>query len=206
MQTSIKTLKILISFVLLFNFILFPSLSNAQPSATNIKSEEYSNYIDKLYEQYEDNIPLEQSDYAIAELDDANVKPSIVGPIIGHIVRFTMQQLAQRATAAVVHTTARNVVTSVSIHAIREAINDGITTAMIDNLLDGKASGMRAVEKYVDIQTGARIVHDPNNKLIAVLSSDENQVITVYNDNGKNTIDHRVNITKRWFKSVWSFK
>jgi len=49
-----------------------------------------------------------------------------------------MSQLAQRGTAVVVSTTTRNVATRLTAHAIAEAIVDGITTAMIDNLLVGK--------------------------------------------------------------------
>ncbi|WP_186326495.1 hypothetical protein [Paenibacillus sp. Y412MC10] len=44
--------------------------------------------------------------------------------------------------------------TRLTAHAIAEAIVDGITTTMIDNLLVGKSSGMNASEKYYDIQTG----------------------------------------------------
>lgn len=73
-----------------------------------------------------------------------------------HILRFTMSQLAQRGTSVVVSTTTRNVATRLTAHAIAEAIVDGITTSMIDNLLVGKSSGMNASEKYYDIQTGAQ--------------------------------------------------
>lgn len=105
-----------------------------------------------------------------------------------------------------VYTTAKIIATNLTKHAIEEAIKDGISTAVIDKLLEGKPSGMLTIEKYVDFQTGARVVHDPNNKTIAILDRDENNMFTIYSDTGKYTIDFRVNIEKRWWESVWSFK
>ncbi|WP_211750277.1 hypothetical protein [Paenibacillus sp. Marseille-Q4541] len=158
--------------------------------------------MDKVYEDYLQN----ELPYLPKLESESEIQPMVIGPIIGQLVKFTFQQLAKRGTAAAVSVTARNVATNITKHAIDEAIKDGITTLMIDNLLSNKASGMWAIEKYYDFQTGARVVYDPNNKIVAILDRDENNMFTIYNDTGKYTINDRVNVTKRWWKSTWNFK
>lgn len=189
-----------LSFVLLFNLfgLTAASAQSTQAEESNVIISDYEEKLDEAFDSYynEKN----------SQLGIQSVQPTWIGPVIGHILKFTMQQLKGRAAAVAVQTTTRNIATRLTAHAIVEAAKDGITTLMIDNLLEGKSSGMRSIEKYYDIETGARIVYDPNNKNLAILDRSENIVFTIYNDTGKNTIDNRVNNKKRWFKSMWNFK
>ncbi|MGO4184630.1 hypothetical protein AB4Z17_25970 [Paenibacillus sp. TAF43_2] len=191
MKIVSKYFVAVLSFALLFNVI---GLNVASAETLDVQTDEMIEYDRQLDEAYEEF------------LESQDIQPFIIGPVIGHILKFTMQQLLKRGTSAAVSTTAKNIATNLTKHAIEEAIKDGITTAAIDKLLEGKATGMLAVEKYVDFQTGARVIHDPNSKTIAILDRDSNDMFTIYSDTGKNTIDFRVNIEKRWWKSIWSFK
>ncbi|OMF32302.1 DUF4258 domain-containing protein [Paenibacillus peoriae] len=203
MKRIAKYFAAILSVILLFNIFGLTATSAEEITHQSEEvTEEYDRQLDKVYEEYKGNQSGVQS-----EFDQNHITPFAAQPAsIGHIIKFTIQQLFKRGSSVAVQTTTRNVITNLTKHAIEEAIKDGITTLMIDNLLEGKASGMRAVEKYVDIQTGARVVYDPNNKIIAILDNSANDVITIYSDNGKDTINYRVNVKKRWFKSMWNFK
>lgn len=209
MKNFIKNIAALLSVVFVFNLVGVSIASadfNSNETLGTASSEEtsksYSDQLDDVYEEYLQN----ELPYLPELQPESEIQPMVIGPIIGQLVKFTFQQLAKRGTSAAVSVTARSVATNITKHAIEEAIKDGITTVMIDNLLSNKATGMWAIEKYYDINTGARVVHDPNNKLIAILDKDENNMFTIYSDNGKNTINDRVNVTKRWWKSSWIFK
>lgn len=89
---------------------------------------------------------------------------------------------------------------------MEEAVKDGITSLMVDNVLSGKSSGMWAIAHFDDIRKGkglSRIAVDPNNKVVVILARDSNTILTIYKDSGSSIINRPNDDV--WKPSDWKF-
>ncbi|AZK48462.1 DUF4258 domain-containing protein [Paenibacillus lentus] len=189
---------------IMFAIILSSSiLANANASTstyisaqTDITEDEYDRRLKEGYEAY------------YKELRETNKlsKNSITtqNAVIKKLVELVFKDLAKKGVGATAKATTKNVVTKITKHAIEEAVKDGITSIMIDNLLSGKSSGMVAVEKFDDTLGKSRVIVDRNNRTVAILDPVHNTVITIYKDNDK-SIENRIK-SGRWLKGKWNFK
>ncbi|MCY9516758.1 hypothetical protein [Paenibacillus apiarius] len=127
-----------------------------------------------------------------------------VGAIIKALTKVVFKELAKKTDDVIVKATKKEVKTKLKNHAIRQAVQRGVTEIMIDNILSEISSGMKAILKFDDVIGNSRIMYDPNSKLTVVLSKFENILITTYIDED-NTMANRVK-KGRWKAASWIFK
>jgi len=86
---------------------------------------------------------------------------------------------------------ARYAIVELTAHVSEQALARAITPTELDDLLTNGA-------RYVDDETGARIVHNPKRGIAAVIDKSTDTVITVLNK--------RWTVKTRWTKSLWFYK
>lgn len=181
--------------------MIFNVLTVAAVSAETNKIGTISKYTDAQYDAR-----LMAAYEGLAAEEYVQQKPQQFGAasIIGHLLKLIFKEAVKKGTAQTVKATTKNVITKVTKHALEEAIKDGITNKMVDNILSQKSSGMFAIQKFDDVAGISRVMVDPNNKVVVILSKYDNTIITVYKDTG-DSIKNRVD-SGRWVKGAWKFK
>jgi len=137
-----------------------------------------------------------------------NAQPAIIGSLIRLIFKqLVSKQTGKAASSVVVKATNKNVTTKITAHAIEEAVKDGITSLIVNNVLSEISSGIFKVEKFEDPIGKTRIMADRNNKTVIILDYAANTIITIYKDSklDGSTIDSRVN-SGRWVRSNFKYK
>ncbi|GAS84265.1 hypothetical protein [Paenibacillus amylolyticus] len=157
-----------------------------------VYEDELEQRIDRAYIAYYKELRKQE--------DEVTTQSSLVRKLVELI--FKRPAYATKVTA-----TPKNISTNLTMHAMQEALADGITSLMVDNVLSGKPSGMWAIAHFDDIREGkglSRIAVDPNNKVVVILARDSNTILTIYKDSG-NSIINRSDDTK-WRSSNWKFR
>ncbi|SFE99950.1 hypothetical protein SAMN04487969_11113 [Paenibacillus algorifonticola] len=116
---------------------------------------------------------------------------------------FLFKDLVKSGTKQTVKATAKNVTTTLSEHAIKRALEWGISEFVLDDLLAGKSALYVGAVHYDDIIEKSRIIHDPGTGNTVVLAKYSNDVITVYRDSD-GAAARRVK-EGRWKKASWIF-
>ncbi|WP_355316256.1 DUF4258 domain-containing protein [Paenibacillus jiagnxiensis] len=138
-------------------------------------------------------------------ISSSNEMKAATGTIIRRLVEIVFKNVSKgsRVTAKA---TPRNIITEVSAHAVERAVERGISSLQMDNVLSEKSSGMFAVEKYYDtLNNNSRIMLDRNNKVVIVIDNLLNTIITTYKLDSVSTVDSRIK-DGRWVKGSFKYK
>lgn len=213
MKKVVKVITIAVAMSLSLNTILWqPAVAKASTvsedtySESTVPNDRYEQELQEGMDAYHKELLDENK--SLKSFSTNAAPASVVSELVKLVLKNLVNKETKKAAAAVVvKATSKQISTRLTAHAIAEAVADGITSLMIDNVLSGKASGMFAIEKYTDPIGKSRIMFDRTNKVIIVLDATANTIITIYKD-GKLTgtsIDSRVK-SGRWIKSDFKFK
>ncbi|RFB34971.1 hypothetical protein [Brevibacillus sp. VP] len=137
------------------------------------------------------------------EQEDEKSSPDKVQANVRGLIKLIDLVFKRNNTAKKVVATKEKIPTKLSGHAMDEAFIDGITSKMIDKILSGKSSGAFKLQTYRDI-SGARVIVDPNSKIVIIMDSKKNKIITVYKDSGKSIKNRPAD--GRWSPINWFFE
>ncbi|WP_458120291.1 DUF4258 domain-containing protein [Paenibacillus sp. Z6-24] len=211
MMKCYKPIALLLTGIMCLNILAFyPELANANTvtsdtysSSTTLNEDIYDQKLNEALDAY--NREAIQNGRSIQKFS-TNSEPAVIGSLIRLIFKNLVSKQTGKAAASVtVKATNKQILTKVTAHAIEEAVKDGITSLMIDNILANKPAGVVGIEKFEDHTGGSRIMYDRTSKLTVVLSKATNTIITIYKDNGKTTIQDRLD-SGRWVRSNFKYQ
>ncbi|GFZ85182.1 hypothetical protein GCM10008018_34020 [Paenibacillus marchantiophytorum] len=190
-----KLITLLLTIAMMVTFIL-PAAGATTDSSTK---DFHDQKLEAGLKALEDEKKSEDSE----DKKNSNEKIQLRNPII-KLIQLIFTQ-ATKTTSVVA--TSRSVATTITSHAIKEALKDGITNIMIDTILDGVSAsgGPFKVDKFDDALGDSRVFYDYGTKTVIILAKTDNTIITVYKDTSTDGAASRIK-AGRWKFGYWMFE